>query len=116
MPSSISDPASIKQAILARARAEGFDLARVAQAGAEPRNAARLKQYLDAGHHGTMAWMADRAHLRADPQGLRPDASSVVVLGINYGPAHDPLAILEEKKRGAISVYALGDDYHDVVK
>jgi len=116
MPSLISDPASIKQAILAQAHAEGFDLARVAQAQAEPRNAARLKQYLDAGHHGAMAWMAERAHWRADPQVLWPDARSVIVLGINYGPGHDPLAILKQKDRGAISVYALGDDYHDVVK
>jgi len=45
-----------------------------------------------------------------------PDARSVIVLGLNYGPPHDPLAILERKEQGAISIYALGDDYHDVVK
>ncbi len=116
MPSSISDPAAVKKAILAQARAEGFDLARVTDARAEPLNAGRLREYLDAGHHGTMAWMADRAHWRADPQAMWPDAKSVIVLGMNYGPEHDPLAILDQKTRAAISVYAQGDDYHDVVK
>ncbi|HEY1876693.1 MAG TPA: tRNA epoxyqueuosine(34) reductase QueG, partial [Rhizomicrobium sp.] len=43
-------------------------------------------------------------------------ARSVIVLGQNYGPTQDPLKILERKDRAAISSYALGDDYHDVVK
>ena len=116
MPSSISDPRLIKQDILERARSQGFDLARVTGAQAQARNAARLQEFLDAGHHGTMAWMADRAHWRADPQALWPDAKSVIVLGVNYGPADNPLAILEQSDRAAISVYAQGDDYHDVVK
>ena len=38
------------------------------------------------------------------------------MLGVNYGPQDDPLAILQERLRGAISVYAQGDDYHDVIK
>jgi epoxyqueuosine reductase len=116
MPSSISDPPTIKHDIAARARAEGFDVVRVTSAQAQPRNAARLKEFLDAGHHGTMAWMAERAHWRADPQAMWADAKSVIVLGMNYGPGHDPLAVLAQKDRAAISVYALGDDYHDVVK
>jgi epoxyqueuosine reductase len=110
------DPEAIKKDILARALAEGFSTIRFADARAEPGNASRLRQFLDAGHHGTMAWMAERAHWRADPQAMWQDAKSVIVLGLNYGPAHDPLAILERKERGAISAYALGDDYHDVVK
>src|SRR6202012_945873 len=38
------------------------------------------------------------------------------MLGVNYGPDQDPMAILRERTRGAISVYAKGDDYHDVIK
>ena len=38
------------------------------------------------------------------------------MLGINYGPDDDPLAVLKERTRGAISVYARGDDYHEVIK
>ena len=60
--------------------------------------------------------MADKADRRADPRALWPQARSVIMLGMNYGPAEDPLSILEESGRGAVSVYARGDDYHDVIK
>jgi epoxyqueuosine reductase len=113
---SMRDYATIKQKIEAQARSAGFDVVRFADARAEPGNASRLREFLDAGHHGSMDWMAERAHWRADPQAMWQEAKSVIVLGLNYGPAHDPLAILERKERGAISAYALGDDYHDVVK
>ena len=110
MPNSISD------AIRTRAKAEGFSAVRFADARANPDNAARLGEFLDAGHHGDMDWMAQRAHWRADPQGMWPEARSVIVLGLNYGPDRDPLEILTRKDRAAISAYAQGDDYHDVVK
>jgi epoxyqueuosine reductase len=112
----VQDPAAIKHDILSRAQSEGFDLVRFTGAAAVPENAERLRDYLNAGHHGAMTWMAERSHWRADPQAMWPQAKSVVVLGLNYGPARDPLAILEQKSRAAISVYAQGDDYHDVVK
>jgi epoxyqueuosine reductase len=60
--------------------------------------------------------MAERTRWRADPQEMWPAAKSVIVLGLNYGPQDDPLAILAQNDRAAISVYAQGDDYHDVVK
>ncbi len=110
MPNSISDQ------IKARAAAEGFDLVRFASAQAAPQNAARLGEFLEAGHHGEMDWMAQRATWRADPQEMWPDARSIIMLGVNYGPDADPLEILERRDRAAISVYAQGDDYHDVVK
>src|SRR5471032_3347330 len=110
MPNSISD--RIKE----RARAEGFDLVRFADARGVPENAARLSAFLEAGHHGGMDWMVERTGWRADPQDMWPAAKSVIVLGLNYGPEEDPLAILQKKNRAAISVYAQGDDYHDVVK
>src|SRR6202035_5964968 len=56
---------------------------------------------------------ADR---RGDPRTLWPDVGAIVMLGVNYGPHDDPLAILNERLRGAISVYALGEDYHDLIK
>jgi epoxyqueuosine reductase len=110
MPNSISD------AIKVRAKAEGFSVVRIADARADSENAARLGAFLGAGHHGDMDWMEDRAHWRADPQVLWPEAKSVIVLGLNYGPEGDPLAILRRNDRAAISAYAQGDDYHDVVK
>jgi epoxyqueuosine reductase len=63
-----------------------------------------------------MAWMADTYERRVDPKTLWPEARSVVMLALNYGPAVDPLAALERKDRGAISVYARNRDYHEVVK
>ena len=106
----------IKEAIREKAAALGFDAAGfcVAEAGRE--DARNLAAFLDQGRHGTMAWMADTRARRADPRTLWPEARSVVVLAANYGPAADPLAALERRERGAVSVYAHGADYHDVVK
>ena len=63
-----------------------------------------------------MAWLVEKADRRADPRALWPEVRSAVMLGMNYGPGADPLAALAERSRGAISVYAQGLDYHDVVK
>ena len=60
--------------------------------------------------------MAKNADRRGDPRVLWPEVRAIVMLGINYGPQHDPLAILKQRTQGAVSVYALGDDYHDVIK
>jgi epoxyqueuosine reductase len=63
-----------------------------------------------------MAWIADTADRRAHPKAMWEAARSAVVLGVNYGPDADPLAALADRRRGAISVYAKGDDYHDLIK
>ena len=63
-----------------------------------------------------MAWMAETSERRMDPRALMPGAKSLVMLGLNYGPAGDPLDALERRGCGAISVYARHRDYHDVVK
>jgi len=76
----------------------------------------RLRDWIAAGHHGEMGWMADRLDWRADPGSLWPEARSVVMLAHPYTPAADPLAVLARPDRAAISVYAQGRDYHDVVK
>jgi len=60
--------------------------------------------------------MARNSERRGNPHGLWPEARAVIVLGLNYGPHDDPLAILKERTRGAVSVYAQGDDYHEVIK
>ncbi len=63
-----------------------------------------------------MDWLAVNAGRRGDPRIMWPDVRSVIMLGVNYGPDRDPRDVLSRRKRGAISVYAQGDDYHDVVK
>ena len=88
----------------------------VARPDAIPLAPERLRQFLDSGAHGDMGWMAANAERRGDPRTLWPDVRSVVMLGINYGPDEDPLAVLKDRVRGGISVYARGDDYHEVMK
>jgi epoxyqueuosine reductase len=115
MPSSTPN-GDIKSLIADRARAEGFEVVRFARAEAAPGAREHLATFLAQHHHGDMEWLARNAERRTDPLGLWPDAKSVVVVGANYGPAHDPLERLAQKNAGIISVYALGDDYHDVMK
>jgi len=105
-----------KQALFAEARALGFAAVGVAPAAEDAARAARLEAWLEDGRHGQMGWMADRLHHRRSPQGLWPEAASVVALGLSYAPATDPLALADVADRARISTYAQGADYHDVVK
>jgi epoxyqueuosine reductase len=82
----------------------------IAQAGRH------FREFLDIGAHGDMDWLAKNPDRRGDPRLLWPAVRSVIMLGVNYGPDEDPLAVLQQRSRGAISVYARGDDYHDLVK
>jgi epoxyqueuosine reductase len=107
---------SASDAIKVRARELGFDAAGVARADAIADAPLRLKSFLAASRHGDMDWMAARAGERSDPATLWPAARSVIMLGLNYGPDEDPLAILARRSAGAISVYARNRDYHDIVK
>src|SRR3546814_7318668 len=106
----------LKGAVRGRALALGFDA--VGFARAEVATAARQEflTYLSQGFHGDMDWLAAKAERRSDPQTLWPEARTVIVLGQNYGPAQDPLALLERRDRAAISVYARNADYHDHIK
>jgi epoxyqueuosine reductase len=106
----------LESAIRAHALSLGFDACRFTAAEAAPELALRLRAWLDMGAHGDMAWMAETADRRAAPKALWPEARSVVMLGVNYGPDSDPLAALATPGAGAISVYARHRDYHDVIK
>jgi epoxyqueuosine reductase len=88
----------------------------VARPALESRAQQGLAEFLAQGRHGDMDWLADRPERRSDPRVLWPDVRAVVMLGVNYGPDHDPIAATREPGRAAISVYAKGDDYHDVIK
>lgn len=108
--------AALKSAIQARAREAGFDDIGFVKPDAIPEAARNLELYLAAGHHGDMAWMTANADRRGDPATLWPEVRSIIVLGMNYGPASDPLAVLAQSSHGAISVYARARDYHDLIK
>ena len=98
------------------ARAQGFGVIGVVRPDAIGGARAHFERFLAEGGHGDMDWLANTPERRVDPRTLWPEVRSIVMLGLNYGPEHDPLATLEARERGAISVYAQGDDYHDVIK
>ena len=105
-----------KERLVAQALAEGFSKVRVTTPDAVPEAAARLAAFLAARRHGQMGWMAERTHWRGDPAALWPEAKAVVMLAEAYTPDRDPLAVLARPELGAVSVYAGGRDYHDIVK
>jgi epoxyqueuosine reductase len=108
--------ADLKPALASEARALGFDCVGVTSPDAIADAARHFRAFLDGGAHGEMDWLAANPERRADPRGLWPAVRSVIMVGVNYGPDENPLAILESRTSGAISVYAQGDDYHDLIK
>jgi epoxyqueuosine reductase len=109
-------PADLKAALTQQARALGFDCVGVTAPDAIAKAGRHFREFLDAGAHGDMDWLAARPERRTDPRVLWAAVRSVIMLGVNYGPDQDPLSILQQRSSGAISVYALGDDYHDLIK
>ena len=108
------DPA--RQAIRARALALGFDAVGFAPAERSLSAKEGLAGFLAEGYHGDMGWLAAKPERRADPRVLWPEARSVVVLGLNYGPPENPMHPRMAPEAGDISVYARHRDYHDVIK
>ncbi len=102
--------------IEARVLKEGFDAVGVASPAAIASAGGNLHAFLEAGFHGGMGWLAANAERRADPRALWPDVRSIVMTAMNYAPEADPRAALSRPSRGAISVYAKGADYHDILK
>jgi epoxyqueuosine reductase len=109
-------PADLKAALTSEARALGFDCVGVTDPDVLADAGRHFRAFLDAGAHGDMDWLAARPERRADPRVLWASVRAVIMFGVNYGPDENPLAILQRRTRGAISVYAQGDDYHDLIK
>jgi epoxyqueuosine reductase len=107
---------AIKSAIRDEALRLGFDAVGFAAPQLLPDAKAHLAAYLAEGYHGDMGWLAARSAERSSPDALWPEVKSVVVLGLNYTPEDDPLALLAKRELGNVSVYARGRDYHDLVK
>ena len=107
---------SLKEAIRAEAERLGFAACGFARADASAEAGLELTKWLEAGHHGTMGWMEERAHHRLSARALWPDARSAIALGMSYAPAEDPRALAGHPELGRISAYAQGGDYHKTVK
>ena len=108
--------ARLREFIEAEAKALGFDAVAVTRPDAIVEAGPRLGAFVESGRHGTMEWMAETLQRRAHPNALWPEARSVIMLAMNYGPDENPLALLDRRDRAAISVYARNRDYHDVIK
>ena len=100
----------------ANARALGFDAACIASAREAWDAGLRLAEFVGAGRHGEMDWLKETLERRAHPQAMWPDARSAIVVAMNYGPRHDPLAGLQRREEGLISAYAQNVDYHELMK
>ena len=105
----------LRDVLAAHARELGLDAVGVtrldhSQAGQ------RLREFLDAGRHGDMAWMEATASRRADARVLWPEARTAIMVGHSYAPQADPMLALADKDCAVVSVYAQGRDYHDVLK
>src|SRR5437868_2113963 len=110
------DCSHLKDALSREALALGFDCIGVVDPGATGEAGKHFRAFVASGAHGDMDWLATHPERRADPRVLWPEVRSIIMLGVNYGPDEDPLAILQQRARGAISVYAQGDDYHDLIR
>jgi len=106
----------LKTRLIERALAEGFVKARITRPNARPDLPAALSSFVASGFHGQMGWMAERMAWRGNPAALWPEARSVIMLAESYTPDLDPRDATRQAERGAISVYAQGKDYHDLLK
>ena len=106
----------LKEAVARDAKALGFDAIGVTTPDAIGDAGRHLMEFIQAGRHGDMTWMTTTADRRRDPSILWPEARSIIMLGMSYAPTGDPLSALDEPTLGAISVYAHGKDYHDILK
>ncbi|MCT8127044.1 tRNA epoxyqueuosine(34) reductase QueG [Alishewanella sp. BS5-314] len=107
----------ISQQIKTWAKELGFQSCGISrpQLGAEQE--ARLQQWLDAGYHGEMQYMAEHGMLRARPAELHPGTLSVISVRLDYLPKAAAFATnLADPSQAYISRYALGRDYHKLMR
>lgn len=98
---------TLTERLKAQAYGLGFDLVGITTLG-EPATRARFDAWLEAGHHGEMAWLAgDGAELRRDATRPHAGATHAIVVAMSYG-GREP--------SGPIARYARGDDYHEFLR
>jgi epoxyqueuosine reductase len=108
--------AAFRDRLKQRALEEGFAAIGICTPDATPDTAGRLSEFVDLGRHGQMGWMAERMGWRGSAAALWPEARSVIMLAELYTPDTNPLTVLNQRDKAAVSVYAQGRDYHDIVK
>ncbi|MEM7634304.1 MAG: tRNA epoxyqueuosine(34) reductase QueG [Pseudomonadota bacterium] len=99
-----------------RAAELGFCELRITVARLPAETGQRLRQAVGDGHHASMDWLQTTLDRRSSPDAMWQDAKSCIMLAMSYTPEMDVMARLQDRSTGVISTYALGRDYHDVVK
>ncbi len=110
-----SDPQILADQVKQFARSLGFDLVGIASAD-PPAHRDYFRQWLDSGQHGTMRYLAARFDERTDPRHYFPGAKSIVCVALNYAVPLQPVPDADRAHHGRVARYALGDDYHDLMK
>jgi epoxyqueuosine reductase len=116
-PTVMNDSAALASSIRQWGRDLGFQ--QVGITGIElPDDEARLMRWLEQGRHGAMEYMERHGRRRARPSELVPGTLRVISVRMDYLPAHarDPDEILQDAQLGYVSRYALGRDYHKVLR
>ena len=111
-----NDTETVRRALERDAKAHGFCVVGITSAKADEDQRDRLRNFLDQGFHGSMSWLEETFERRTNPNALWPEAKSVIMLAMNYGPDTNPLQDLKQPSVGNISVYARHRDYHDLIK
>ena len=103
----------LKEKVVARAQALGFDSCRVTPALPPPHGNA-FRTWLREEAAGEMDWLARGKEKRCDPERVLSGARSIIVLALNYWQG-EPAAVTTDATRGRIARYAWGEDYHVVI-
>jgi epoxyqueuosine reductase len=110
------DCAALAERIKARAHALGFQRVGITRATVDP-DAAHLEDWLSQGLHGDMHWMQRHAALRTSPSALQPGTLSVVSVGLDYAQDDtEAWLTLADPERAYVARYALGADYHKLMR
>ena len=107
---------NLKKSIIEKSKEIGFDVIKITKPKIDKKNKDYFDKFLLEKLHGEMDWLETKKERRKSPKKLWNDVESIIMLGMNYGPDHDPLENIKHKNTGNISVYARGDDYHDIIK
>jgi epoxyqueuosine reductase len=83
-----------------------------------PEDEQHLINWLAAGYHGEMGYMQRHGTMRSRPSELAPGAVRAISVRMQYWPrdSENPMAVLGDPERGYVSRYALGRDYHKVMR
>ena len=107
---------NLKNSLIEKSKEFGFDVIRITKPNISKENKDYFDKFLFNNFHGEMDWLENKKERRKSPKKLWSDVESIIMLGVNYGPDHDPLDSIKLKNTGNISVYAKGNDYHDIIK